>query len=205
MCRARACLRGEHRLRPRKLLKRKARDLGDHIVDGGLKGGRRLERDVVGDHVQRVAARKLGRHLGNGEASGLGGQRGGATGARGGGAQRQAACGWARAQRRAPSPHEREASRSPDARVHLDDHHRAVHGVDRHLHIAAAALHTHLADDVHRRVAQALVLLHSGTDSGQSAGEGQWRSEGGTQPSAPPPRVLRGAAGGGARGRAPCP
>ena len=48
---------------------------------------------------------------------------------------------------------------APDAWVHLDDDHGAVRGVDGHLHIAAAALHTHLADDVHRGVTQPLVLL----------------------------------------------
>ena len=57
------------------LLEGKARDLGDHIVDGRLEGGGRgAAGDVIGQFVQRVADGELGRDLGDGEAGGLGGQ-----------------------------------------------------------------------------------------------------------------------------------
>lgn len=46
-----------------------------------------------------------------------------------------------------------------------------IDGVDRHLHVAAAALHPHLADDGEGGVAQALVLLGGGRKSG-GGGEG---------------------------------
>src|SRR5690606_22352084 len=74
---------GEHRLGARELLEGEARDLGDDVVDGGLEGGGRgAAGDVVFELVQRVAYRELGGDLGNGEAGGLGGERGGAGDAR---------------------------------------------------------------------------------------------------------------------------
>ena len=55
------------------LLEGEARDLGDHVIDGRLEGGRRCTTgDVVGELVQRVADGQLGRDLGDGEAGGLG-------------------------------------------------------------------------------------------------------------------------------------
>ena len=67
----------------RELLEGKARNLDDHVVDGGLerrRGG--TPGDLVLQLVQRVAHGQLGRHLGNGEARGLGGQCRGARDAR---------------------------------------------------------------------------------------------------------------------------
>jgi hypothetical protein len=43
-------------LRARELLKSESWDLGDDIVNGWLKGSGCLERDVIWNHVQRVAA-----------------------------------------------------------------------------------------------------------------------------------------------------
>ncbi len=43
--------------------------------------------------------------------------------------------------------------------VHLDNDHVAVDGVDRHLHVGAAALDAHLTDDGDGGVTQPLVLL----------------------------------------------
>ena len=58
-----------------KLFEGEARDLGHHVVDAGLEGGRGgAAGDLVGQFVQGVAHRQLGRHLGDGEAGGLGGQ-----------------------------------------------------------------------------------------------------------------------------------
>ena len=53
---------------PGKLLEGKTRDLGDHIVDGRLEGGRRRAAgNVVVKLVQRVADGQLGRDLGDRE------------------------------------------------------------------------------------------------------------------------------------------
>ena len=61
------------------LLEREARDLGDDVVDGGLKRGRSgAARDVVAQLIQRIADRKLGRDLGDGEPGRLGRERRGA-------------------------------------------------------------------------------------------------------------------------------
>jgi hypothetical protein len=60
------------------LLEGPARDLHDHVVDRRLEGGRRHARDVVGDLVEAVAQRELGRDLGDGKPGGLGRQRRGA-------------------------------------------------------------------------------------------------------------------------------
>ena len=57
------------------LLEGPARDLRDHVVDGGLEAGRRLAGDVVGDLVERVADGQAGGDLGDREAGGLAGQR----------------------------------------------------------------------------------------------------------------------------------
>mmetsp|Transcript_29059 Transcript_29059/g.78270 ORF Transcript_29059/g.78270 Transcript_29059/m.78270 type:complete len:216 (-) Transcript_29059:1056-1703(-) len=108
-----------------KLLKVEAGHLGDHVVNGRLKGGGGHLGDVVGNLVQGVPHRQLGRHLGDGEAGGLGCQGGGAA----------------------------------DARVHLDDDHVTICGVDGHLHVGATTLHAHLADDGDSCITQALVLL----------------------------------------------
>ena len=60
-------------------LERKARNLGDDVVDGRLeRGRRRAAGDVVGDFIQRVADRELGGDLGDRKAGRLGGQRRGA-------------------------------------------------------------------------------------------------------------------------------
>ena len=57
------------------LLERPARHLDDDVIDRRLEGRRRKPRDVVGDLVQRVAERQLGRDLGDRKARRLGGQR----------------------------------------------------------------------------------------------------------------------------------
>ena len=68
-------LRGQARIGGREFLERETRHLGDHVVDAGLKAGRRgTAGDVVAQLVQRVANRQLGRDLGDGKAGGLGGQ-----------------------------------------------------------------------------------------------------------------------------------
>ncbi len=60
-------------------LEGEAGNLGDHVVDGRLERGRGdPSGDLVAQLVQGVAHRQLGRHLGNREAGGLGGQRRGA-------------------------------------------------------------------------------------------------------------------------------
>ena len=72
-------LGGQARVGLRELLKGEPRDLGDHIVDGRLKGGRRHTAcDVIAELIQSEADRQLGRHLGDRETGGLGGQRRGA-------------------------------------------------------------------------------------------------------------------------------
>eukprot|EP00955_Chlamydomonas_euryale_P004608 49272-Chlamydomonas_euryale.AAC.2 len=50
----------------------------------------------------------------------------------------------------------RERRRARHARVHLNDDHVTVRGVDRHLHVGSAALDAHLPDDGDSSVAQAL-------------------------------------------------
>lgn len=66
--------RGEQVLGLRELFKGPPGDLDHAVINGGLKGGIGLPGDVVGDLVQGIAHRQLGRDLGNGEAGGLGGQ-----------------------------------------------------------------------------------------------------------------------------------
>ena len=63
---------------PGQLLEGPARDLGHHVVDGGLEAGRGGPGDVVGDLVEAVADGQAGGDLGDGEPGGLGGQRRGA-------------------------------------------------------------------------------------------------------------------------------
>ena len=76
-------LRGQAVVRLRELLEREARHLGDHVVDGRLeRRRRRAAGDFVGDLVERVADRELGRDLGDREAGRLRRQRGGARDAR---------------------------------------------------------------------------------------------------------------------------
>ena len=65
-------LRGQLGLGARELLEGEARDLGDHVVDRGLEGGRGLAGDVVLDLVEREADGELGCDLGDREAGGLG-------------------------------------------------------------------------------------------------------------------------------------
>ena len=68
---------GEVVVRALELFKGEARDLGDHIIDGRLETrGHRAAGDVVGDLVQRIADRQLGRDLGDGKARRLGSQSG---------------------------------------------------------------------------------------------------------------------------------
>ena len=74
--------RGQQGGRALELLERKARDFGDDIVDGRLERGWRCARNVIGDFVERIANRQLGRDLGNREAGGLGGECGGPRHAR---------------------------------------------------------------------------------------------------------------------------
>ena len=74
--------RGEHRRAAAELLKREARDFGDHVINGGLEAGGCLAGDVVEDLVERVAHRQARGDLGDREAGGLGGQGRGARHAR---------------------------------------------------------------------------------------------------------------------------
>ncbi len=68
---------GEHRVGSREFLERETRDLGDHVVDGGLeRGWRGAAGYVVGDLVQRVPDRELGRDLGDWKPGRLRGERG---------------------------------------------------------------------------------------------------------------------------------
>ena len=57
--------------RGRELLEGPPRDLGHHVVDGGLEGGGGLPGDVVRDLVEGVAHGQLGGDLGDGKARGL--------------------------------------------------------------------------------------------------------------------------------------
>ena len=117
---------GQRRFRAGEFLERETRDLGHHVIDGGLEGGRgRPARDVVGDLVHGVADGELRRDLGDGKAGGL---RGKGRGAR-------------------------------HARVHLDDDHAAVFGIDGELHVGAARLDADLAQNRQRGVAHDLVFL----------------------------------------------
>ena len=69
--------RGQRRLGAGELLEGEARNLGDDVVDGRLeRGWGRAAGDVVGDLVEGVSHRELGRDLGDGETRGLGGERG---------------------------------------------------------------------------------------------------------------------------------
>jgi hypothetical protein len=68
-------VRGEDVVGALELLEGEARHLGDHVVDGGLEGGRGLPGDVVPELVEGVSDGQLGRDLGDGEPGGLGGQR----------------------------------------------------------------------------------------------------------------------------------
>jgi hypothetical protein len=70
-------LRAEDPGRAGQLLERPARDLGDDVVDDRLEAGRRGARDVVGDLVERVPDGQAGGDLGDREAGGLRGERGG--------------------------------------------------------------------------------------------------------------------------------
>ncbi|GAA3072703.1 hypothetical protein GCM10020000_66920 [Streptomyces olivoverticillatus] len=70
--------RGEGGVGGRELLEGEAGRLDHDVVERGLEGRRGLLGDVVGDLVQRVAHREPGRDLGDREAGGLGGERGGA-------------------------------------------------------------------------------------------------------------------------------
>ena len=67
---------GEHVRGAGEFLEGEARDLGDDVIDGRLeRGRRRAAGDVVGDFVERVADRELGRDLGDRETGGLRRQR----------------------------------------------------------------------------------------------------------------------------------
>ena len=68
--------RGQVFVRLLELFKREAGNLGNHIVDGGLKAGGRFPRDVIPQFVQRIAYGQFGGQFGNGEPCGLGSQRG---------------------------------------------------------------------------------------------------------------------------------
>ena len=69
-------LRGQAGRGARELLEREAGQLDDHVVQGGLEGGRRRPGDVVRDLVERVADGEPGRDLRDRVARGLGRQRG---------------------------------------------------------------------------------------------------------------------------------
>ncbi len=121
-----------------KLLEGEARHLGDHVVDGRLEGGRGgAAGDLVLQLVEGVAHGQLGRHLGDGKAGGLGGQRRGAG----------------------------------HARIHLDDDHAPVLGIDGELHVGAARVHADLAQHRQGGVAHDLVFL-VGQGLGRGHGDG---------------------------------
>src|SRR5690606_29635854 len=69
---------GEGRVGAGELFEGEARDLRDDVVDGGLEGGRGEPGDVVAQFVEGVTDGELGGDLGDGEAGGLGSERGGA-------------------------------------------------------------------------------------------------------------------------------
>ena len=75
-------LRTERFVCARKLFELPLRNFDDHVVERRLEARRRLARDVVGDLVERVADRKLGRDLRDGESGRLRRQRRGARYAR---------------------------------------------------------------------------------------------------------------------------
>jgi len=67
-------LRGEHGVGLGEFLEGEPGDFGHHVVDRGLETGHRLAGDVVGQLVQPVADRQLGRDLGDRETGRLRGQ-----------------------------------------------------------------------------------------------------------------------------------
>ena len=59
-----------------KFLESKTRNLGNHVINAGLKTGRcRATGDFVAQLIQRVTHRQFGSHLGNRKTSGFGSQR----------------------------------------------------------------------------------------------------------------------------------
>ena len=69
-------LSGQPGIRPRELLEGETRDLGDHVIDGGLERRRRTATgDLVLELIQGVAHRQLGGDFRDGEAGGFGSQR----------------------------------------------------------------------------------------------------------------------------------
>ena len=68
-------LRAERLVGARELLEGEARELHDDVVERRLEARRRRLRQVVGDLVERVADRELGRHLRDGIARRLRGER----------------------------------------------------------------------------------------------------------------------------------
>src|ERR1700758_1052881 len=68
-------LRAEAFVGARKFLELPLGNLYDDVVEGRLERGRSLARDVVGNFVERVAHRQLGRNFRNGKAGSLGSQR----------------------------------------------------------------------------------------------------------------------------------
>ncbi len=76
-------LGGERGIGLGEFLEGKARNLGHHVIDRRLEGGRGLAAgDVVFQLIQRVADRELGGNLGDRKTRGLGGQRRGTRHAR---------------------------------------------------------------------------------------------------------------------------
>ena len=75
-------LRGERFVGTGEFLEGETRDLGDDVVDGGLERGGRVARDVVFQLIERVTDRELRSDLRDGEAGGLGRERGAAADAR---------------------------------------------------------------------------------------------------------------------------
>ena len=68
---------GEHLFGAGEFLEREARDLGDDVIDRRLeRGRRRAAGDVVGDFVERIADRELGRDLGDRKTGRLRSERG---------------------------------------------------------------------------------------------------------------------------------
>ena len=67
---------GEGGRRAGEFFEGEARDFHHHIINGGLKAGRRDLGDVIGQFIKRIANGQLRRDLGDGKTSGLGSERG---------------------------------------------------------------------------------------------------------------------------------
>ena len=116
---------GEGGRRAGEFFKSETRDFYHHIINGGLKTGRRHLGDVVRQFIKRIANGELRRDLGDGKASCLGSERG----------------------------------RTRNARVHFNDHHAPIGGIDAELHIGTAGIHADFTQTRDGGIAHALIFL----------------------------------------------